>query len=95
MDYVINFIREKIPEIKVKKPEGTYLMWLDFSALGLCKEDTSKFMQEKCKIALDDGFWFGENGIGFERMNIACPRYMVEEGMNRIEKAVKEWREGK
>ena len=95
MDYVINFIREKIPEIKVKKPEGTYLMWLDFSALGLCKEDTSKFMQEKCKIALDDGFWFGENGIGFERMNIACPRYMVKEGMNRIEKAVKEWREGK
>lgn len=95
MDYVIEFVKEKIPEIKVKKPEGTYLMWLDFSALDLCKEDTSKFMQEKCKIALDDGFWFGENGIGFERMNIACPRYMVEEGMNRIEKAVKKWREEK
>ncbi len=52
-------------------------------------------MQEKCKIALDDGFWFGENGIGFERMNIACPRYMVEEGMNRIEKGIKKWREEK
>ena len=50
-------------------------------------------MQEECKIALDDGYWFGENGIGFERMNIACPRYMVEEGMNRIEKGIKKWRE--
>ncbi len=92
MDYVISFIETKIPEIKVKKPEGTYLMWLDFSALGLSKEELSKFIQEKCQIALDDGFWFGENGIGFERMNIACPRYMVEEGMRRIENGIKKWR---
>jgi cystathionine beta-lyase len=92
MDYVVNFVSEKIPEVKVRKPEGTYLMWLDFSALGYKKEELSKFMQEKGKIALDDGFWFGENGTGFERMNIACPRYMVEEGMNRIEKAITEWR---
>ena len=49
-------------------------------------------MQEKAKIALDDGHWFGQTGEGFERMNIACPRYMVEEGMKRIEKAIKEWR---
>ena len=92
MDYVINFIKEKIPEVKVRKPEGTYLMWLDFSALGMSKEELSKFMQEKAKIALDDGYWFGQTGEGFERMNIACPRYMVEEGMKRIEKAIKEWR---
>ena len=46
-------------------------------------------MQIEGKIALDDGFWFGENGSGYERMNIATPRYMVEEGMKRIEKAVK------
>lgn len=95
MDYVIEFVKEKLPEVKVRKPEGTYLMWFDFSKLGLSKEELSKFMQEKCKIALDDGFWFGENGIGFERMNIACPRYMVEEGMNRIEKGIKKWREEK
>ncbi len=92
MDYVINFVKERIPEVKVRKPEGTYLMWLDFSELGMTKEELSKFMQEKAKIALDDGFWFGGNGAGYERMNIACPRYMVEEGMTRIEKAIKEWR---
>ena len=92
MDYVVNFVKERIPEVKVRKSEGTYLMWLDFSGLGMTKEELSMFMQKKAKIALDDGFWFGENGAGFERMNIACPRYMVEEGMNRIENAVKIWR---
>ena len=92
MDYVVNFVKERIPEVKVRKSEGTYLMWLDFSGLGMTKEELSMFMQKEAKIALDDGFWFGENGAGFERMNIACPRYMVEEGMNRIENAVKIWR---
>lgn len=92
MDYVINFVKEKMPEVKVRKPEGTYLMWLDFSALGMTKEELSMFMQKEAKIALDDGFWFGDNGEGFERMNIACPRYMVEEGMTRIEKAIIAWR---
>ena len=92
MDYVVNFVKERIPEVKVRKSEGTYLMWLDFSGFGMTKEELSMFMQKEAKIALDDGFWFGENGAGFERMNIACPRYMVEEGMNRIENAVKIWR---
>ena len=84
MDYVIKFVKENMPEVKVRKPEGTYLMWLDFSLLGLSKEELSTLMQKEGKIAFDDGFWFGENGTGFERMNIACPRYMVEEGMNRV-----------
>lgn len=92
MDYVIKFLEERIPEVKVRKPEGTYLMWLDFSGLNMTKEELSMFMQEKAKVAMDDGFWFGETGAGYERMNIACPRYMVEEGLTRIERAVKEWR---
>ncbi len=89
MQYTKNFIEEKIPEIKVCISEGTYLLWLDFSALGFTKEELSEFMKKEAKVAMDDGYWFGENGVGYERMNIACPRYMVEEGLNRIEKAVK------
>lgn len=88
MEYVINFLKENIPQIKTIKPEGTYLMWLDFSALNMSKEELSKFLQEKAKVALDDGFWFGKNGIGFERINIACPRYMLEIGLHRIKEAV-------
>lgn len=93
MNYVLKFIKEKLPEIKSNKPEGTYLMWLDFSKLNMTKKELSTFMQKEARIALDDGYWFGKNGAGFERINIACPRYMVEEGMNRIEKAIKTWRE--
>lgn len=89
MQYVKDFVEKNIPEIKVSISEGTYLLWLDFSALGFTKEELSEFMKREAKVAMDDGYWFGENGVGYERMNIACPRYMVEEGLNRIEKAIK------
>lgn len=89
MQYVVDFVKENIPEIKVVKPEGTYLMWLDFNGLGLSKEELTDLLINNAKIAMNDGAGFGENGRGFFRMNIACPRYMVEEGLSRIEKAVK------
>ena len=92
MDYTIDFIEKRIPEVKICKAEGTYLLWLDFSALGFTKEGLSEFMKREAKVAMDDGYWFGDNGIGYERMNIACPRYMLEEGLTRIEKAVKSLR---
>ncbi|UYI77697.1 MAG: pyridoxal phosphate-dependent aminotransferase [Fusobacterium varium] len=92
MDYTIDFVKNRIPEIKICKAEGTYLLWLDFSSLGFTKEELSEFMKKEAKVAMDDGYWFGDNGIGYERMNIACPRYMLEEGLTRIEKAVKSLR---
>lgn len=88
MDYVIDFLKEKMPLIKTRKPEGTYLMWLDFSALNLDKEELSKFLQETAGVAVDDGFWFGKTGAGFERINVACPRYMLEIGLNKIKDAI-------
>ena len=86
--YVSKFLEEKIPEVKLVKPEATYLLWLDFSSLNLSKEELSTLMQVEGKIALNDGYLFGENGTGYQRMNIAAPRYMIEEGMKRIEKAI-------
>lgn len=88
MDYVIDFIKEYLPLIKTKKPEGTYLMWLDFSALNFDKDELSKFLQEIAGVAVDDGFWFGETGAGFERINVACPKYMLEIGLNKIKDAI-------
>lgn len=92
MKYVVDYIAKNIPEVKVYKPEGTYLMWLDFSGLNMDEKELSLLIQKEGKIALDDGYWFGETGVGYERMNVACPRYMVEEGLKRIETAVKKWR---
>jgi len=90
LNYLKNFIHEKIPKIKVIEPEATYLLWLDFRELGLSGDELKKFMLGKAKVALDDGYIFGRaEGDGFERINIACPRATLEKGLRRIENAVK------
>ena len=85
MQYVIDFINEKLPMIKTAKPEGTYLMWLDFNGVGIPQDKIQDFLINEAKV----GATFGENGKGFFRMNVACPRYMVEEAMEKIEKAIR------
>ena len=87
--YVVDFVKERLPEIKTVKPEGTYLMWLDFNGLNITPEEITEMLIKDAKVAMNDGASFGANGKGFARMNIACPRYMVEDAMARIEKAVK------
>ena len=89
MQYVVDFIAEKLPEIKVVKPEGTYLMWLDFNGTKIPQDKIQEFLINEAKVAMNDGGSFGSNGKGFARMNVACPRYMVKEAMERIEKALK------
>ena len=89
MQYVIDFINEKLPMIKTAKPEGTYLMWLDFNGVGIPQDKIQDFLINEAKVAMNDGATFGENGKGFFRMNVACPRYMVEEAMEKIEKAIR------
>ncbi|MGD0780688.1 MAG: MalY/PatB family protein [Dehalococcoidales bacterium] len=88
LDFTIKYFKERIPKINVVKPQGTYLLWLDCSALGMDDKTLSNFMKEKAKVGLDDGFMFGAGGSGFERMNIACPRSILKEALQRIEKAV-------
>lgn len=89
MQYVVDFIKERLPMIKTTKPEGTYLMWLDFNGVGIPQDKIQEFLINEAKVAMNDGATFGENGKGFFRMNLACPRYMVEEAMEKIEKAIK------
>lgn len=88
IDYVVNFVETRLPKVKVCKPEGTYLMWLDFNNIGVEADKIQDFLINEAKVAMNAGDSFGENGKGFARMNIACPQYMVVEAMERIEKAV-------
>jgi len=88
LDFTRTYFAEKIPKISVIKPQGTYLIWLDCRALGLDDMTLRSFMREKAKVGLDDGFLFGAGGSGFQRMNIACPRAILEEALRRIETAV-------
>jgi cystathionine beta-lyase len=84
----MEFFAKRIPQIKVIKPQGTYLLWLDCRKLGLDNQALSTFMRAKARVGFDDGFLFGESGSGFERMNIACPRVILLEALSRIEQAV-------
>ena len=68
--------------------EGTYLVWLDCRGLGMDDQRLRTFMRKKAKVGLDDGFIFGSGGSGFQRINIACPRSRLEEGLQRIEKSL-------
>jgi len=84
----LEFFSKRIPRIKVIKPQGTYLVWLDCRNLGMDNLALKSFMREKARVWFDDGFLFGAAGSGFERMNIACPRSLLSEALVRIEKAV-------
>ena len=87
-DYVVDYVENNIKDIKVRKPEGTFLLWLDCRKLGLSQEELHKLMIEKGKILLNDGYTFGEEGDGFLRLNIGCPRETLVEGLKRIEGVV-------
>ena len=80
--------KENLPQIKVIETEGTYLVWLDFRELGLEPKELEKFMRGKAKLALDEGYIFGQGGEGFERINIACPKSILEQALNRIKEAI-------
>jgi cystathionine beta-lyase len=89
MDYAVEFFKKYLYELKIVKPQGTYLLWIDFRNLHMSQEQLKDFLVKKAKLALTDGGFFGQEGQGFMRMNLACPRSMVEEGLNRLEKAMR------
>ena len=78
------YIEENIPVIKVYDLEGTYLQWMDFNGLGLNKEELEKLMHEEAMLFFDEGYLFGEEGNGYERMNIACPTKVMMDALVRL-----------
>jgi len=82
------YMEENIPEIKVYDLEGTYLQWMDFSELGLDKDELEELMHQQAEVFFDEGYIFGEEGAGYERMNLACPTHKLMEGLERIKTAV-------
>jgi cysteine-S-conjugate beta-lyase len=89
LEFLVEYFEKNIPRIKVIKPEGTYLAWLDCRGLGLDTRQLRKLLIEKARVGLEDGFIFGKSGEGFQRINIACPRATLEEALKRIDRAVK------
>lgn len=84
MDYAIHELTSAIPSLKIAKPSGTYLLWIDYRETGLTEEFIMDKLLHKGKLALDPGSKYGEAGRGFLRMNVATPRVLVEEGVKRF-----------
>jgi len=82
------YIGKNIPEIKVTPAQATYLAWLDCRGLGLDSGELAEFMEKKAGLGLSQGYIFGEGGEGFVRMNLGCPRSVVEEALKKIDQAV-------
>ncbi len=82
------YLKARTPQIKVVEPEGTYLVWLDCRQLGMDNDGLEKFMLEKAGIWVNQGYSFGSGGDGFIRMNIGCPRPILEKALGRLNAAV-------
>lgn len=89
----INVVKEalkEMPKITFINPEATFLLWLDCRQLGLTQDELNNFFKNQAKLGLNNGESFGSDGVGFMRLNIACPRSLVVEAMSRLKKAYDE-----
>ena len=86
--YAKQFIEDRLPDVKLVETEGTYLLWLDFRKLNLSESELEDLIIKKAKLWLDSGKIFGTAGKGFQRINVACPRKVLEEALTRLEQAV-------
>jgi len=90
LEMLREFLADELPAIRLTEPEGTYLAWLDFSKLGFSDKELEKLLIHKAKVWLSSGPAFGAGGQGFQRFNIACPRSVLHQGLNRINEAFKD-----
>lgn len=90
VQYLTEFISANTPAIKIDKPQGTYLAWLDCRNLQLSQQELIQFFAKRAKVGLNDGATFGQQGTGFMRLNFGCPRSLLAEGLRRIAQAVNE-----
>lgn len=88
IDFVIDFLKKNIPEIKPMKPEATYLLWLDCKELGMETDELHAFFAQKAGLGLNKGTVFGPGGEYHLRLNAACPRSVLEKAMQQLHKAV-------
>lgn len=88
--FVDEYLQSNLPQIKLLAPQGTYLIWLDCSALGFTAEDREQWLWHKAKLWLDGGGIFGPEGQSFERINVACPRSTLLQALEQLKKAVSE-----
>ncbi|MDF9842257.1 MULTISPECIES: MalY/PatB family protein [unclassified Paenibacillus] len=86
-EYAISYLAEHLPAVKVMRPEATYLLWLNCRALGLDAAGLKKLMYKEAEVAFNEGSVFGPEGEGHLRINLACPRSVLAEALQRFSRA--------
>lgn len=84
IDFTKKYVEENLPGVKMIDTEGTYLVWLDFRGTDLSTTELNRRIIYEAKLWLDDGNIFGDQGDGFQRINVACPRATLQEALDRI-----------
>ena len=92
VDYVDEFLKEHAPRIKAIRPEASFLVWLDCRELGLTQPQLVDFFVDQAHLALNDGAMFGQEGVGFMRLNVGAPRATIEKAMTQLAEAYRSLR---
>lgn len=88
IDYAVEFTGKDLKGVRILKPQGTYLVWIDFRGTGLSADEIDSLVIEKAKVAADLGRWFGKEGAGFLRFNLACHRLTLERALTQLKSAI-------
>ncbi|MGI5899470.1 MAG: MalY/PatB family protein [Christensenellales bacterium] len=86
IDFVKGFLEENLPKVRMVDAQGTYLLWLDFSAYGLPQKELDRKITHEAKLWLNSGTLFGSEGEGFQRINIACPKEILQIALERLQR---------
>ena len=89
LDALEEYLKENLPEVKMVRPEASFLVWMDFNGLNLSHDELVDLVVNHAGLALNDGEMFGPEGHGFMRVNVATPRKMLFEAMDKLAKACK------
>ncbi|MCU6711603.1 pyridoxal phosphate-dependent aminotransferase [Paenibacillus sp. J5C_2022] len=84
IDYAIEYLEQHLPQVKPMRPEGTYLLWVDCRGLGRSRQELLDLMYKEAKVAFNDGTTYGTSGEGWLRMNLACPRFILEQALKQF-----------
>jgi cystathionine beta-lyase len=88
IDYVEEYLKENIPAVKIIKPQASFLVWMDFSALGLEHKALIEMLENEAHLAMNDGAMFGTGGEQHTRLNVGTQRAVLEQAMAQLKSAI-------
>lgn len=92
-NFVEDYLKKEAPQIRPVSSQATYLMWLDCRKMQGCATEFTRYLREHTGLYLSEGRQYGENGNSFIRMNIACPRSRLEDGLKRLAEGIRDYEE--